>query len=242
MASTQLPPSRTRRTKNFLTWAFALSLIVHAALGPIVGRYKPSHAEPREPQFVSLTTRVRVSVPTPPPPTPTPRALQSAPPTKPVVNVHRTFHANVEHTTSRLGTGPAEPRYTSGPGDTDPNVGRIGAPGSPLPEAPTAAPTLIATEKPACVQPHVDAATTNPVVPETPETAREQGATGSVQVKVSLSATGSVLATTVYKSSGSPLLDEAALRAARQSSYAPEIDDCVRVAGDYIFRADFEGD
>jgi len=92
------------------------------------------------------------------------------------------------------------------------------------------------------VQPHVDAATTNPVVPETPETAREQGATGSVQVKVSLSATGSVLATTVYKSSGSPLLDEAALRAARQSSYAPEIDDCVRVAGDYIFRADFEGD
>ncbi len=50
-----------------------------------------------------------------------------------------------------------------------------------------------------------------------------------------------VLAATVFRSSGSPLLDRAALQAARQSSYAPEIDDCVKVAGDYIFRADFEG-
>ncbi len=79
------------------------------------------------------------------------------------------------------------------------------------------------------------------MVPDTPETAREQGTTGTVQVKVSLSATGSVIAAIVYKSSGSPLLDQAAVRAAKQSAYAPEIDRCVKVSGDYVFRADFEG-
>ena len=236
----QSPPSRVERAKSFLTWAFVLSLIVHAALGPIVGRYNPSHAEEREPQVVSVSTRVKVRV-TPPPPTPTPPPLQTAPPVKHAPIPRRPFRANIVHTTSRSDAGPVEGRYTSEPGAGAGNGGRVDAPTSPQPAAATAPPTPIATQKPACAQPHVDATTTNPVAPDTPETAREQGATGTVQVRVSLSAAGSVLAATVYRSSGSPLLDRAALQAARQSSYAPEIDDCVKVAGDYIFRADFEG-
>ena len=71
--------------------------------------------------------------------------------------------------------------------------------------------------------------------------AKQQGLTGTSMVKVSLSATGSVLGATIYKSSGSALLDNAAVQAAKESSYSPEIDNCAKVAGDYIFRADFEG-
>jgi protein TonB len=237
----QLPPSRTQRSRRFLTWAFALSLIVHAVLAPIVGRYKPSHTEEREPQVVSLATRVHVSLPTPPPSTPPPLPQQTATPPKRALPPRRLFRAIVPHTTSHSGAGPIEGTYTSGPSDGAGDVGRVGTPASPQPAAATFAPTPVSTPKPSCVQPHVDATTTNPIAPDTPETAREQGATGTVQVKVSLTATGSVLAAAVYKSSGSPLLDEAAVRAARQSTYAPEIDDCVKVAGDYIFRADFEG-
>ena len=76
----------------------------------------------------------------------------------------------------------------------------------------------------------------------TEQTASQTGVTGTVQVKVSLSATGSILGATVYKSSGNGALDQAAVSAARQSSYAPEKANCVGVAGDYIFRADFEGE
>jgi protein TonB len=237
----QLPRLQIKRTKSFLTWAFALSLVVHAALGPIVGRYKPSHAEERDPQIVSLTARVHVSLPTPPPPTPSPRPLQTKAPAKHAFTPRHAFRANVVHTTSRSDAGPAEAAYTSGPGDVAGDGGRIVAPASAQPIAATPLPTPVATPKPTCVQPHVDATTTNPVVPDTPETAREQGATGTVQVKVALSATGSVLSATVYKSSGSPLLDGAALHAAQQSAYAPELDDCIKVSGEYIFRADFEG-
>jgi protein TonB len=237
----QLPPSRVERARSFLIWAFFLSLIVHAAIGPIVGRYNPSHVEEREPQVVSVSTRVKVRV-TPPPPAPTPPPVQTVPPVKHAPIPRRSFRANTVHTTSRSEPGPIEGRYTSEPAAVAGDVGRVETPTSPQPAAATAPPTPVATPKPACAKPHVDATTTNPVAPETPETAREQGATGTAQVRVSLSATGSVLSTTVYKSSGSPLLDQAALQAARQSSYAPEIDDCVKVAGDYIFRADFEGD
>lgn len=218
-----------------------MSLIVHAALGPIVGRYKPSHPEERERQVVSLTTRAHVSLPTPPPPTPSPRPQQTAAPAKHAFTPRHAFRANVVHTTSRSNAGPAEAPFTSGPGDVAGDGGRIGTPATAQPASATTPPTLAATPKPTCAQPHLDATTTNPVVPDTPETAREQGATGTVQVKVSLSATGSVLSATVYKSSGSPLLDEAALQAAQQSAYAPEIDDCIKVSGAYIFRADFEG-
>ncbi len=37
-------------------------------------------------------------------------------------------------------------------------------------------------------------------------------------------------------------IDQAALRAARQSTYSPKLVNCSPTTGDYIFRADFQPD
>jgi protein TonB len=85
----------------------------------------------------------------------------------------------------------------------------------------------------------MDAMLTRTVQPKYPENAREQGATGTVQVKVSLNPSGGVISTSIYKSSGNAELDQAALAAAHESTYNPEIEDCQPVAGTYLFRAGF---
>jgi TonB family protein len=59
-------------------------------------------------------------------------------------------------------------------------------------------------------------------------------------VEVTLDATGAVIAVSVHKYSGFALLDRAAIDAARATEYTPEIVDCVKTAGRYIFRADFD--
>jgi TonB family protein len=62
----------------------------------------------------------------------------------------------------------------------------------------------------------------------------------SVFVEVTIDAQGRLVDTKIYRSSGNAAIDQAALRAARQSSYAPKIVDCVPVEGTYIFHADFQ--
>jgi hypothetical protein len=37
-------------------------------------------------------------------------------------------------------------------------------------------------------------------------------------------------------------IDQAALRAARESNYSPKLVDCQPTQGDYLFRADFQPD
>jgi TonB family protein len=63
---------------------------------------------------------------------------------------------------------------------------------------------------------------------------------GRVDVKVTLATDGNVLSAEVLRSSGSPQLDEATLRAARASRYTPELFRCVNAGGAYIFRAQFQ--
>ena len=75
--------------------------------------------------------------------------------------------------------------------------------------------------------------------PDYPAAARAGGITGSVQVFVRLDQDGKLLETGIYKSSGSPTLDQAARRAAETSSYSPEIFRCERIPGTYLFRANF---
>src|SRR6185437_10715025 len=58
-------------------------------------------------------------------------------------------------------------------------------------------------------------------------------------VKVSVSATGHVSGTSVYKSSGDAALDHAAIVAAMASTYQPAIKDCKAVTGSYLFRVEF---
>jgi TonB family protein len=70
--------------------------------------------------------------------------------------------------------------------------------------------------------------------PAIPAEAQRRGITGQVDVAVSLDATGAVVAENI-KSTDSPVLNEASLSAARHSTYAPAIANCVAVAGTYDF-------
>jgi TonB family protein len=103
---------------------------------------------------------------------------------------------------------------------------------------PTPVPTPAVT-KAACAVPNADARVISRAVPDYPETVRELGLAGTTQVRVALSATGSVLATAIVRSSGNGQLDLAAVRAARQTSYAPEVRNCEKTPSIYYFAAEF---
>ncbi len=72
-----------------------------------------------------------------------------------------------------------------------------------------------------------------------PDMARELGQTGTTLVKVTLAASGAVTAATIYSSSGSSLLDRAALDAASATHYRPSVFRCEPIPGSYIFKAMF---
>ena len=107
----------------------------------------------------------------------------------------------------------------------------------------------------ACSTPNADATVTDPVAPDFPRAALEQlEGTGAVVVliRVTVGASGEILATRLVKSSAASLgpavpamtalqLDNAALKAARASHYAPKYENCTPMPGDYVFRAVFAG-
>ncbi len=74
-----------------------------------------------------------------------------------------------------------------------------------------------------------------------PESARELGATGVVDIKVALTESGVITGVSVYRSSRTPSLDMEALRVARASTYTPEQLDCKPVAGTYLLHVTFTG-
>jgi TonB family protein len=93
--------------------------------------------------------------------------------------------------------------------------------------------------RPSCAAPHVDAHTTLKAEADYPQLAQAQGAIGTASVRVALSETGAVTGADIYKSSGNAALDREAIKAARNSRYAPEIEDCQKVPGRYLFVVDF---
>jgi TonB family protein len=74
--------------------------------------------------------------------------------------------------------------------------------------------------------------------PTAPDTIPESGVTA--KIRVNLDAEGNVRGVSVYESTGSMELDQAALAAARQSRYAPEEVNCKNVPGSYLFTVDFQ--
>ena len=80
------------------------------------------------------------------------------------------------------------------------------------------------------------------VEPDYPDIARQQGAVGTTQVKVTLDATGNPVDVSIYKSSGNAALDQSAMKAARATQYNAETQNCDKIPGSYIFRADFTGE
>lgn len=175
-----------------------------------------------------------VSTPTPPPPKlQTPPPLQPQPARRRAQRPPALSHLSLTHGTRTVAFATAAPGIdVVGPGvDPIPPVEPTAQPASVNPTAP---PT------PACTAPDVPARTIEAVTPEAPQSALQEGVTGVADVRVDLAANGDVLAVSIYRSSGSLALDQAALRAARSSRYAAALQECRPAAGSYIFKAEFD--
>lgn len=87
--------------------------------------------------------------------------------------------------------------------------------------------------------PPTPAAIVSRVDAEFPEMAKLQHLDGGTAiVKISLDAAGKVVSTAVQKSAGAPILDQAAQKAARSTTYKPATDGCKAVASVYLMVVD----
>jgi TonB family protein len=227
------------RARNYLAWGFGISILIHLIGAPIASQLRYHETQQPDETKVSISKKVKVVIPTPPPtppPTPTPAPpketpppQKSTPPPQP-----KPLKLNIPKTTSNTAAN-AAPAYV--PPKTGSENGAPQAQGTADAVA-TAAPTPEPT-KASCTQPHADPQPKNLVQPDYPEIAREQGASGTAEVKLTLDATGAVLTASIAQGTGSKVLDDSAIAAAKSSTFTPEIDNCQPTGGTYLFRADF---
>jgi TonB family protein len=243
----------SRRLRFGIGTAIVLSVLLHLVAAPFVrfAQASPLPEATDQPLSIDLTTP-RPIPPTPPPPTPTPRPVITPPSALPLPHaVPNVVHPRMADIPRRMRAPRLTPdasgaRRASG---GTPSIGGDGTspgsvpdaaagPASPSPLEASQEPT--ATPKVTCDRPDVAARTVAVVDPDLPEIARERNVTGTVDVRVDLTETGEVRAVSIA-SSPDVSLDEAALDAARRSTYAPEIVDCKAQSGSYLFRVEFDG-
>ena len=84
---------------------------------------------------------------------------------------------------------------------------------------------------------------TRAVTPDYPDSARDLGlGPALVPVVVTVDEKGTVVAASLFKTSGNSALDRAAILAARQSTYAPQLVNCAPTTGTYMFNAHLDPD
>ncbi len=206
-------------------WALALSLAAHAVVIFWAQGIKVGSADTPEPKHIIVLDQPHPKPPPPPLAIVTPKPIAFVRPTAPAQH-HPPAPPIISHRSGTPGAhvvGPITP-----PGPIGPDPGPTGA------VEPTSAPA------PACTAPDIAARAIDPVTPDTPEIAQEQGLTGTTQIRVSIDANGAVTDVGIYRSSGSSLLDAAALHAARESTYKADIRNCEAVSGSYLFTATFQ--
>jgi protein TonB len=241
-----VPLTPAERVRSFLGWAFIISIAAHFVLGGLMP-YKAASTGEKEVEKVSVTKKIKVVVPTPPPtptpPPPTPPPHNTPPPvesTQPPVQPK--LKLNVPKTSDKGNSTSAENQYVApvrGSENGVPNGTVASAAPAPTQGVATAAPPPPTPTPRSCAQPHQDATTVSKAEADYPEMARQQGAVGTVTVKVQLTASGQVAGLGIYKGSGFSALDQEALKAARNSRYSAEVEDCQKVAGQYLFVVDF---
>ncbi|HTJ26240.1 MAG TPA: energy transducer TonB [Candidatus Limnocylindria bacterium] len=91
----------------------------------------------------------------------------------------------------------------------------------------------------ACMKQATPATISRFVPADYPIMAAQQNVSGIARVRVDLTRTGTVLNATIDDSSGNELLDRAALVAARQQTYSPQVVSCRPVSGSYAITVDF---
>lgn len=132
-------------------------------------------------------------------------------------------NANKPAAVANAGSNPLGPAPNAGPIANGVKPAVTPAPAKPAPVTnsvaqPTPAPAATDVYAPEVV---VDAKFVSEVRPDYPEIAREQGASGTAVIYVTIGPKGSVISARVGQSTGNSLLDQSALRAARASSFAP---------------------
>ncbi|HET9029995.1 MAG TPA: TonB family protein [Candidatus Aquilonibacter sp.] len=93
-----------------------------------------------------------------------------------------------------------------------------------------------------CAHPVMEASATLAVDPETYVASPHDFPVAAALVSVTIGPDGNVRNVLIYKSTGIMRLDRAALLAARASRYAPKLVNCEPVTGEYLFRAEFNGE
>jgi len=93
--------------------------------------------------------------------------------------------------------------------------------------------------KPPCYQHYRAAHVAKAVQPVTPQIALADGVTGTVEVMVTVRASGAVVGAEAI--SGPALLRQAAVDAALATTFVPEIRDCHAIPGAYSYFVDFSG-
>lgn len=229
----QLPPLFTKREKYYLTALsitfIAVSTVIHFAIGAVGENLIPHFKQEATPPPQKVTVQTLIHPPPKPTPTPHPTPTPTPPPppknTPPPVNLK--LHVVQSHSSSNSG-GPAEQAYTPPP---------VGNPNG----VPTAEPTVAATAPPATAPPTpsgpvqaTDADFINKVEPEYPDMAKEENIQGDVTVRITVGPSGAVLAESIQESSGNPLLDQAALKAAKESTFKPPTSNGVPTQRDYL--------
>jgi periplasmic protein TonB len=213
------------KVRNFVGWAFVISLVVHAAVAPVFPDLT-RHNEDTTVEKVKVEHKVKVKVPTPPPPTPTPPPTPQPNQQQQKSSQQPRLKVNLVKTTNSNNTSSTQQTYVQ------PKTGTQN--GVPAGQG-TAAPA-----KATCATPYADATMRSMVTPEYPQAAKEAGfGDATVLIEVSIGPSGSLVGASVYKSSGNMSIDQAALRAARESTYNPKFVNCTPSSGNYIFHADF---
>ncbi len=217
-----------RSGDRILLWALALSLIAHGAAA-LVFRLPKVDAHPEQtPAPITVTI-----LHSPPPATPTP----PPPRVQPIVHP-RTIAVRRPRVAPPVLRQPSDP----GPPTDVPRAAPSAAPGpldGPSTDGPSAPPAPTPTPKPACSVPFAQAKAVNVIPASAPDDAEQR--TGEAKIEVTLTAAGEIAAVAIYRSSGDMMLDRAALRAARMSTYQPAIQNCSPVGGSYLFTVDFSG-
>ena len=223
------PMSAAQRTKNFLLYGFALSILLHLLLGPFV-KFQHTQTEEEAPQKVTVA-----KIPTPPPTPPpkeTPPPKQTPAPQQPKLKIN-----TLKTTNSHSGDTEEANTHTQGNTQGIPQGIGTGPPSTAPPATPAPAPPPTPTPR-ACARPNVPPSTVRAVEPDMPAMAQQQGITGDVTVDVSLDEASHIVGANV-ESSPSKILNAAALSAARQSTFQTEIRDCKPIAATYRFVVTF---
>lgn len=225
--------SMKRKRWKVIYFALAASIATHLLLGPLVHIKFVDAAAEEKPQRIT-ETQVRAPTPAPTKPPVVVHAVKPKPISHRQPNVHPVRLAqNNKHGTATSDHPPIT--------DTGNFLGDTGPPSAGIETAgPTSEPAPTPTPKPVCSSPYADAATITKFTPETPQLALDQGLSGVAQVKVDLSADGRVLDAGIFESTGSSILDHAAVDAAKRTTYTPKIVECSRVPGSYLFRVEFQ--